>query len=160
MKLRTILLEDCSHYKDIAMVLFTCYCDFKCCKEAGIPVTVCQNSKWAKSSVTDYDDEEIIRLYLSNPFSKAIVFAGFEPFLQIKEVQDFIKRFRQYSDDVVIIYTGYNKEEVSEEVEILKQYKNVIVKFGRYIPNCASHFDEILGVDLASDNQYAEFFNE
>lgn len=39
---------------------------------------------------------------------------------------------------------------------ILKKYKNIIVKFGRYIPNQKKHFDPVLGVELASDNQHAE----
>ena len=37
----------------------------------------------------------------------------------------------------------------------LKDFENVIIKFGRYIPNDENKFDEILGVKLASKNQYA-----
>jgi len=33
---------------------------------------------------------------------------------------------------------------------------NIIVKFGRYRPNQEKHYDKILGVFLASDNQYAK----
>ena len=32
---------------------------------------------------------------------------------------------------------------------------SIIIKFGRFIPNKPSRFDELLGVELASDNQYA-----
>ena len=32
----------------------------------------------------------------------------------------------------------------------------IIIKYGRFIPNQQKHYDEILGVYLASDNQYAE----
>ena len=39
---------------------------------------------------------------------------------------------------------------------ICSNYDNIIIKFGRYIPNQQSHFDIVLGVNLASDNQYAE----
>ena len=35
-------------------------------------------------------------------------------------------------------------------------FTNIIIKFGRYIPNQKPHYDEVLGVNLASDNQYAE----
>ena len=35
-------------------------------------------------------------------------------------------------------------------------FKNIIIKFGRYIPNRNNKYDEILGVTLASDNQFAE----
>jgi hypothetical protein len=36
----------------------------------------------------------------------------------------------------------------------------VIVKFGRFIPNQKSHYDEILGVNLVSPNQYAKIIGE
>ena len=39
---------------------------------------------------------------------------------------------------------------------ILKKYKNIIVKFGRFIPNQEKQYDEVLGVYLASNNQYGE----
>ena len=38
----------------------------------------------------------------------------------------------------------------------LKELKNVIIKFGRYIPGQEKVFDEILGIYLASSNQYAK----
>jgi hypothetical protein len=38
----------------------------------------------------------------------------------------------------------------------LKQFPNIVVKFGRYVPKCEAHFDEVLGIKLASPNQYAE----
>jgi hypothetical protein len=41
-------------------------------------------------------------------------------------------------------------------LEEILPYKNVIIKYGRYIPNQTPHYDEVLGVNLASDNQYAE----
>jgi len=42
-----------------------------------------------------------------------------------------------------------------DKLTLLSQYKNVIIKFGRFIPNQEPHYDEILGVNLASNNQYA-----
>ena len=44
----------------------------------------------------------------------------------------------------------------SSPLTILKNYDNIIIKYGRYIPNQPSRYDSILGVTLASDNQYAE----
>ena len=41
-------------------------------------------------------------------------------------------------------------------MNLLKKYKNIIIKFGRYIPNRPKKYDNILGIDLVSDNQYAE----
>ena len=36
------------------------------------------------------------------------------------------------------------------------KWENIIIKFGRYIPNQEKHYDDVLGIELASDNQYAE----
>ena len=44
---------------------------------------------------------------------------------------------------------------VQDKIKELIQYKNIIIKFGRYIPNKDKRFDEVLGVWLASDNQFA-----
>ena len=64
-------------------------------------------------------------------------------------------------DDDVVIYTGYNKEEISPLITYIgllgeEMGNKIIIKYGRYIPNKKSQYDEILGVDLASDNQYSE----
>ena len=59
-------------------------------------------------------------------------------------------------DDTVVIYTGYYKEETSQQVQALRMFDSIIIKFGRFIPNHKKHYDEVLGVELASDNQYAE----
>ena len=39
---------------------------------------------------------------------------------------------------------------------IYLNFRNIIVKFGRFIPDQESHYDEVLGVNLASNNQYAK----
>lgn len=86
------------------------------------------------------------------------MFGGLEPLEQFDELCSFLEVLRgqfQCKDDVVI-YTGYYFEEVPEWIQQLATYGNVIVKFGRYIPNQKHIFDEVLGVELASDNQYAE----
>ena len=69
---------------------------------------------------------------------------------------EFIKYFRQYCDDEIVIFTGFYKDEIINEIRLLKQYKNIIIKYGRYIPNHEKHYDDVLGVYLISDNQYAE----
>ena len=76
--------------------------------------------------------------------------------LQFQELVSFINEFRKVSEDDIVIYTGYYKEELKKEIELLKKYKNIIIKFGRYIPNRKSRYDEVLGITLVSDNQYAE----
>jgi hypothetical protein len=83
-------------------------------------------------------------------------FQGLEPFDDFDDVYDLIKSLRNHncSDDVVI-YTGYYENEISDKIEKLKSFQNIIVKFGRYIPNDKPVHDEILDVILSSHNQYA-----
>ena len=77
--------------------------------------------------------------------------------LQIDEVEELIACVRLCGClDPIVIYTGYEPNEIPEEIARLKKYENIIVKFGRYIPNRKSRYDEVLGVYLASDNQHAE----
>lgn len=76
--------------------------------------------------------------------------------IQINEVLELIIEFRRNGvlDDVVI-YTGYYPHELEVEIQQLKKFKNIVVKFGRYLLNSTPKYDEVLGVTLASDNQYA-----
>lgn len=90
--------------------------------------------------------------------SEAIVIGGLEPILQEEELHDFIKYFRDNNClDDIIIYTGYYQYEIQSFVDKLKsKYTNIYFKFGRYIPNQEKHYDDVLGVYLASDNQKGE----
>ena len=54
-----------------------------------------------------------------------------------------------------VIYTGYEPNEINNKLQALSFFKNIIIKFGRFIPNQEPHYDEILGIKLASENQYA-----
>lgn len=156
MVIKAILDEDFVNYKHPSMFICTSVCDFKCDRENGAPC--CQNSELAMVQGRDVDDDQIIKRYLSNEITKAIVFGGLEPFDQYEELIKFINRLRTTygcSDDVVI-YTGYNPEELVGEIATMTHYQNIIVKFGRFLPNEQRHFDEVLGVYLASPNQFAE----
>lgn len=157
MRIKTIVDEDFTNYKKPVMVVGTAFCDGKCCREAGVPLSVCQNDEWHKVATIEMADEKIINRYLDNPISKALCFAGLEPFEQFDEVHSIIRGLRKdhnCSDDIVI-YTGFYPNEIEEQINILKQYKNIIIKFGRYIQNKESHYDPTLGVHLSSDNQFA-----
>ena len=100
----------------------------------------------------------MINRYHSNSLTQAIVFAGLEPLDQFAEVISFIEDFRKTSNDDVVIYTGYTDGEVRSmgQYDMLRRYKNIILKTGRFIMNQPSHYDEVLGVNLASSNQFAE----
>ena len=147
--------EDFVNYKKPAMFIATSKCSFKCEKECGV-VGMCQNHPLATAPEMELSDEKIIKRFLSNDISKAVVFGGLEPFDQFEELFLLIKRFREKTNDDVVIYTGYNENEIKRQVEELRQFKNIIIKFGRYIPNQSPHYDELLGIELASNNQYAK----
>ena len=158
MIIRTIVDEDFVQYKEPCMYIATAFCNGKCCKEAGIPLSVCLNDAWRGTATIAMVDEGIIERYLSNSITTTICFAGLEPFEQFDQVYSFIEKLRKdYNcDDTVLIYTGYNKEEIAERIEKLKDFDNIIIKFGRFVPDNPGRFDDVLGVRLASDNQYAE----
>ena len=75
---------------------------------------------------------------------------------ELEDVIEFVSILRKYSNDPVILYTGYYKSEIEDKIEQLQKFPNIIVKFGRFKPNEPHHIDPILGVELASTNQYAE----
>ena len=154
MKLKGIVVEDFINYKLPSMFLITCSCDWKCCKEAGN--NICQNMEITKEKNKNISDEKIFEKYISNPITKAIVVGGLEPFDQFEELHNLIHYFRENNcEDEFVIYTGYYPEEIEGYMYFLKMFKNIIIKFGRYIPNRNNKYDEILGVTLASDNQFA-----
>lgn len=84
-----------------------------------------------------------------------MIFSGLEPFDSFEDMLNLIIGYRQTTNDDLIIYTGYTEKEIENKINILKRYKNIIVKFGRFIPNQESHYDELLGINLASPNQYS-----
>ena len=156
MTVKGITDEDFVNYKLPSMFITTCYCSFKCEKESG--VRCCQNSALATAPTKTISDDFIIKRYLSNPISRAIVFGGLEPFNQFDEMFSFIIKLRQeYScNDPVVIYTGFRQDEIKAEVMALKHFPPVIIKYGRFVPNDTPHLDPVLGVTLSSSNQYAE----
>ena len=157
MRVKTIVPERFQDYKLPSMFISSCFCDYKCCKEQGLDIGVCQNAPLAQAEIKDIDNEIIYKQFVSNPITKAVCLGGLEPMIQINEVVDLINLFRTNGENCpFVIYTGYYPNEIPEPLERLKQYKNIIVKFGRFVPNSQSKYDEVLGITLASSNQYAE----
>lgn len=150
MVVKKIIDEDFTNYKKPSMFICSPRCTMKCGEE------LCQNSPWLKQPDIEIDPIDIIQRYENNGLTKAIIFAGLDPLDTWVDLYSFIFMFRSVTDDDIVIYTGYNKDEILDKVTLLKEVPNIIIKFGRYIPNQQSHYDEVLGVDLASDNQYAE----
>lgn len=158
MRVKTIVDEDFVNYQKPSMFIGTISCGGKCCLEGGFPLSVCQNDGWRGNAPINILDEVIVKRYLQNQITQAIVLGGLEPMEQSDEVVALIKTLREDYDchDDVVIYTGYYPEEISTILSMIQKYDNIVVKFGRYKPNMKSRFDEVLGVTLASENQYAE----
>ena len=156
MRLKFIKRDDFVNYKKCSMFLGVTSCDWKCCKENSLPCSICQNYSWSNNPIKEIKDEDIVSMYLDDGLEEAIVFGGLEPLLQFNELVSLISKFRKKTEDDIVIYTGYYPSEVEKEINILKKFSNIIVKFGRYIPNRPDRYDDVLGVTLASDNQYAK----
>ena len=154
MNLKGIIDIDFVNYKKTSMVLEFPKCNFKCDKECG--KQICQNSSLASAPTIFIQATDVIQKYLDNPVTQAVVMQGLEPFDSLNEMYYFIQKFREVCDDDIVIYTGYKEEEIYPYLDFLKSYKNIIIKFGRFIPDDTPHRDSVLGVNLASSNQYAK----
>lgn len=154
MLVKNIVEEDFVNYKVPSMFIATCFCDWKCCIEQNLDISICQNASISKQPNILISDSEIFERYISNPITKAIVIGGLEPFRQFDDIYALIKFFRENKcEDTFIIYTGYNEDEIEDFIEQLKPLGNIILKTGRFIPDHRPHYDEILGVNLISNNQ-------
>ena len=164
MLIKGIIDEDFVNYKKPSMVIEFPYCDFKCDKECG--QIICQNRLLVFEPNIEIDKYKIQGRFLNNKITTAIICQGLEPLDSFSDVVSLISLFRLPAcvGFDIVIYTGYTKEELQNKIykdnisylDKLKQYRNIIIKYGRYIPNQKPHYDEVLGVYLASDNQYAE----
>ena len=151
MKIKGLISEDFVNYKKPAMTIMFPHCNgFKCGAE------YCQNSPLSKAEDIEIDISNIVIRYLNNPITESVVMQGLEPFDSWDDLIGFVKQLRESCDDDIVIYTGYYKEEIADKIALLSKYKNIIIKYGRYIPNQEKHYDEVLEVYLASSNQYAE----
>ena len=160
MLIKGIKDEDFVNYHKPSMFIIFPQCTFKCDREAGC--SICQNSSLAHEPNIEMSAEDIVTRYINNPITKAIVMGGLEPFDSLMDLSNLVGEFRKYTDDDIVIYTGYTEQEINHSTTKLAIYKyfkshhkNIIIKFGRFIPGQEGHYDEELGVKLASSNQYA-----
>ena len=149
MKIKGLISEDLVNYKKPSMTIIFPYCTFKCGEG------YCQNSELAKAPIIEMNVNNLVDRYINNPITEAVVMQGLEPFDSWNDLIEFVKQLRESTDDDIVIYTGYYKEEIIDKVEILRKYKNIIIKYGRFLYNDKPIFDDILGITLASSNQYA-----
>lgn len=148
--------EDFVNYKKPSMFISFPSCTWKCERECGM--RVCQNSALATAPNIEIGVNDLVVRYMNNPITRAVVCGGLEPMDNFEDLWRFILHLRvKGCNDDVVIYSGYYKHELpTEYLQRLQIVPNIIVKFGRFVPNEQPHYDEVLGVKLASSNQYAE----
>ena len=158
MKLKFLVDEDFVNYRKPSMFIGFPRCSFKCGAEN------CQNFCLSKEPNIEIHTDDVITRFMKNPITEAVVLGGLEPFDSWPEVQYFIMKFRYYSNADIVIYSGYNVEEIPQEIhEELELYGHdgpIIVKYGRYIPNTEGYYNPILGVKLASQNQTVKYYGD
>lgn len=161
-ELKGIVWEDMVNYKKICTTLMFPHCDFKCDKEFG--TQICQNGGLAAAPSQRHDINDIMCTFAHVYLSEAIVLQGLEPLDDPLDVLTVAAALREWKFNVdLVIYTGYNKSEISQDFLdqlIATTPGRLIIKWGRYVPNQQPHYDPVLGVNLASDNQYAEVIKE
>ena len=160
--------EDFVNYKKPSMFIAFPSCTWKCERECGM--RVCQNSALATSPNITIDIDKLVERYLNNPITSAIVIGGLEPFDNAHDLVNLVNAIRAKTNDDIVIYTGYTEDEIKRMEYVVRyswgkqkysyfgfiaKHPNIIIKFGRFIPNQQPHYDEVLGVNLASNNQYA-----
>lgn len=163
-RIKDIIDEDFINYKKPSMFIATSFCTFKCEKEDCN--VKCQNQPIVLQPIIEVNMTDIINRYLNNHITKAIVIGGLEPFDQFTELINFISLFREKSKDDIVIYTGYTEDEtkqikvndknIYDFINEHSECKNIIIKYGRFKSNLDKVFDNVLGITLASNNQYAK----
>lgn len=84
MKLKGVVMEDFVNYKKPSLFLITSQCDWKCCKELGIDISICQNEPMAKQETKDVSAESIYNAYINNDITKAIILADLSQCCNLK----------------------------------------------------------------------------
>ena len=154
-----IVEEDFIQYSKPTMFITNTACDLKCERECG--KRCCANNKIFKEPTKTLTFDNIIQRYFNNKITKSITFGGLEQLDECEQLFHLISSLRKYTHDDIVIYTGYTEEELQSNQYFQKiiSQKNIIIKYGRFRPNQDPHYDEVLGVNLASDNQYAKRYN-
>lgn len=133
-------------FKEVGILLASPVC-YNNCKN-------CQNEHLKNKKPVVYCVEELINEIKNNKFVKSVIFGGLDCFDSFDETFNFISKFRKVSKEDVVLYTGKTEDCLHEKLKLLKQFENIYVKFGEYIENSNSIFDEVGGIWLSSSNQY------
>ena len=134
-------------YKKVGVLLATPTCNNNC--------KYCQNEYLKKKKPIEYDISEIFNFVKKNKLIKSFIFGGLDCMDSFDQTYDIIKEIRKKFDYDIVLYTGKLKTDINLEIEKLKNFKGIIIKFGKYKKNKEKKYDELLGITLASNNQYS-----
>lgn len=141
--------ETFNDYKKSTLYLCGSICTLNC--------PDCFHSHLKKEHPTTLSKEQLLEKYIIPTSAEAILFSGLNWFEQSEELYSLIKFIRDnHIQKDIVIYTGFEKSVITQEIEKLKQFPNIIIKYGRYNENLPKRYDEVLGITLASSNQNAE----
>lgn len=145
----TDIRETFVDYKKTGLYVSGSRCNLKC-KE-------CFNENLKHSPTIKIKPIQFVEDYIiKNQVIESVIFSGLNWFDKFEDLLQLVNCIRVKTDIDIVIYTGYKESEVLSEIDMLKENKNIIVKFGEYIPNDMEVYDEVLGITLASSNQYAK----
>ena len=153
MIVKNIIDEVFSDYSKISMLIAVPKCTTKCWERLNLSPTICQNHQLHKEPNLDISNKDIIDRYINNPLTSAIVLGGMDSWDSLDEIIEFIKEFRELSDDDCVLYTGKELEIIEKDFDKLKEFKNIYIKYGHYNPTLEPIIDELTKVKLASSNQ-------
>lgn len=134
-------------YKKTSMYIAFPVCSLNCKN--------CHNKELRNKNTVELDYKTIVDYILNNPIIESVVLSGMNPMDSFDDVVGLIKELRKKSNMDVVIYSGKLKYELKKEISVLKSFSNIIVKFGEYKENDIPIYSEVLGINLASSNQYA-----
>lgn len=155
-KVRDIVDKHYGDYYKPSMFIVFGNCDWQCTNEGGFECKLCQDISLTLQQEINIRAEILCERYVEDTTTNAILIGGLEPMTNFSDLYSFIHTLRVDFDchDDVVIYTGYYPHEIEKQLEKLSEFDNIIFKFGRYIPYGEPKFDEVLKVELSSDNQF------
>lgn len=117
----------------------------------------CFHNELKKNHPTTLSIEKLFTDYISTTSCDAILFSGLNWLEQIEELFVLIHYIRSnHINKDIVIYTGYDKHEISDKIAMLSKFDNIIIKYGRFDATLPPRYDDVLGITLASSNQWAE----
>ena len=153
MRINGLKDEVFNDFKTVGMYISVPFCSVRCWERLGLDKSICQNSHLDNVEIKNIPNKVIIDRYLKNEITKCIIFSGRDSMDSFEEILEFVGDFREVCKDDIVLYTGRNEDEIQDKLTRLKEYENIWVKVGNYIPNNEGIIDPLTGIKLASDNQ-------